>query len=195
MKFLELLKELQWAKTHCKWVFEPDVYWFKCYGLDCLIVRVYSGSLCGYVSVPECHWYRDYDDYGDIPLSMYIHGGITFFGRFFHGSKVPKELQVETLFIGFDCNHSGDYAPKLNSKLTYQVQVPRGYKTLRYVKSNVRKLAWCIKHDKPSNIKIKYQDMVDIVKYLQWVWGEVPLSDVEEVGRLKRVVDGIKKYL
>lgn len=92
-----------------QWVDEPS-------GLDCLIVRGPSGSLCGYVGVPESHplFQRDGEE-------LFVHGGITF-TNFCQESppgfpnhqvcRIPFGGRPEKVWwFGFDCAHSRDASP------------------------------------------------------------------------------------
>lgn len=67
-----------------------------------------------YVAVPKSHpWYRQ--EYNDIELPDYVHGGLTFSG-FLVGGGFPcgPEIQFlheqEAWFVGIDFNHAGDLA-------------------------------------------------------------------------------------
>ena len=98
------------------WVDEPDEVSFEHADMQCLITRVilrepvpgevwFGGHLCGYVIIPEyhplfgCKWgCNDLDDFD-------VHGGITYSDFF----------SEEGFMIGFDCGHSRDVVPSMES--------------------------------------------------------------------------------
>ena len=81
-------------------------------GVPCLIVRGPVGALCGYVGVHDDHPYfrRNYDELENID----VHGGLTFSDVCQAGGKICHKSDdgKVTWWIGFDCAHGGDYAPK-----------------------------------------------------------------------------------
>jgi len=117
------------------WDKEPDrKQWLdQATGFACLIVRGHRGNLCGYVGVPEGHpaYQRDYND-----VSAGVHGGLTYAdhcsGRICH--EVDGDDRV--WWLGFDCLHSGDAAPKM-----FFDEPDARYRDFPYVESECRKLA------------------------------------------------------
>jgi len=110
--------------THTKiesWKTEPDqVEWVDpTTKLPCLLRRSHAGSWCGYVGLPKGHpwWSVHYsdEDFAD----PQVHGGVTFTGHLsadFSAHMLHKMLELglipdELWWVGFDCNHWGDYAP------------------------------------------------------------------------------------
>lgn len=128
------------------WNDEPDKlqYTDKETGLPCLVVRNGAGALCGYVGVDEKHPYfnKPYQDIGNLS----VHGGLTFSdfcqedgGHICH--KVEPGENDRVWWLGFDCNHSGDFAPGLN----YKFGEADDYKDLDYVKGECAILALQLK--------------------------------------------------
>lgn len=115
------------------WDNEEDRYEWRNGALVCLIVRNYSGALCGYVGVPPGHpWHgKSYSDlqhlecdehddecpYGcDHPYTgPKVHGGLTYSAPCQAGGSichVPREGEpADVWWLGFDCAHSGDLVP------------------------------------------------------------------------------------
>ncbi|MEE9238680.1 MAG: hypothetical protein V3U58_03880 [Thermodesulfobacteriota bacterium] len=130
---------------------EPDkAQWIdEATGLDCLIVRNGSGSLCGYVGVPESHrlFEVDYDD-AKRKDDDYIecHGGLTFSDRCQQTDKPEErvcyvgEVANKTVWwFGFDCAHSGDICPLFDMYMLHEDFAT--YKTFKYVQKEVTSLA------------------------------------------------------
>lgn len=85
-----------------------DWYWEDINGYVCIVRRTDGGWLCGYVRVS---W-----DNNPIDIDcdkMYVHGGITFEGTLDY-------LGVGGYWIGFDCNHAGDWTPMLDAYGVYR---------------------------------------------------------------------------
>lgn len=134
-----------------EWDDEPDrVEWRDAAGvpvLPCLIVRGPSGALCGYVGVPPGHpWHgKDFDAVqaadGDSPD---VHGGLTYAaacqprGNICH-APLPGESD-EVWWLGFDCNHAFDVAPK-NSREPGLGHLGEAYRPISYVRNVVARLA------------------------------------------------------
>jgi len=146
------------------WRKESDkVQWVdKDTGLPCLIVRNdrVTGALCGYVGVDEGHpWfgksYMEIDQFGNIS----VHGGLTY-GDFCQENNKEQgichvsEDGVKRYWFGFDCAHSGDLSPRMESMTAkYRHLVPglsrikdwETYKDIAYVKEQCAELAKQIK--------------------------------------------------
>lgn len=125
MKTIEYrtIDKSQWGEG--AWQHEPD----KKQWLDqetkypCLIVRSpVSGSLCGYVGVPESHPSHGKKT-AQLENDYEAHGGITFAGEC---QKVPEGLESigvchvsnnneKIWWVGFDTAHAFDYMPKIGS--------------------------------------------------------------------------------
>lgn len=97
------------------WDDEPEdrVEWRHA-GFPCLLVRGPMGAWCGYVGVPPGHLAHG-KDYGDVNVD--VHGGLTF-ARPCHEDgpicHVPAPGEPdEVWWLGFDCNHYTDVAPKM----------------------------------------------------------------------------------
>lgn len=98
------------------WHNEPDrLQWIDpASSLPCLMIRVrYSGNWCGYVGLNEAHpcWNEFYTNinveaYGDLTYSGWADNdeqGIRF--------SLDEGDENNYWIIGFDCNHSFDFAP------------------------------------------------------------------------------------
>jgi hypothetical protein len=133
-----------------EWKNEPDkVQWQdEATGLPCLIVRGPSGALCGYVGVSESHplYKKDYE-HADVE----VHGGLTFADMCAdaadesrHICHVPDLGEPDHVWwFGFDCAHSGDVCPKYAKEHgTFPLSALESYRSLGYVRSEVRGLAW-----------------------------------------------------
>lgn len=129
------------------WVDEPDkVQWVdQATGLDCLIVRNYSGALCGYVGVPPEHPWHGLD-YDHASVDASVHGGLTFAERCQAGAEdgwrichVPEpDRPADVWWFGFDCAHVGDLIPSIDIRgLTDRGE----YRTIAYVQAEVTSLA------------------------------------------------------
>lgn len=86
------------------WEHEPDnEEWIDALtGYKCWVWRHPThGNLNGYVAIPKGHkvWGK-----GEDVMDVDVHGGLTY-------SSVDKE--TDEWVVGFDCNHAGDFAPKL----------------------------------------------------------------------------------
>ncbi len=123
------------------WLDEPDEYvWIdEATGLRCRISRNLhiTGSLNGYVQVPDGVTYSQYRD-------LHVHGGITWDGNMvFDGSTWNM--------IGFDTAHAGDLSPLLNYMIKTQsfakgavslrTPYPETYKNFEYVMDQCTYLA------------------------------------------------------
>jgi len=145
------MKNREWTYTdkstwpRGEWDSEPDkAQWTdEATGLPCLVVRGPSGALCGYVGVAEGHpWFgKDYDD-----VDAECHGGLTF-SNFCQPHEdnpergichiVDDEEDGHVWWVGFDCAHSGDLAPRHDFSFgNYDT-----YRNLAYVKRECARLA------------------------------------------------------
>lgn len=106
------------------WDAEPeDKVEFRHAGFACLLVRGSAGAWCGYVGMPPGHrWHgaayddvRVIDEEGEASYPD-VHGGLTYAaacqvnGHICH-APAPGEPD-DIWWLGFDCNHSGDVAPR-----------------------------------------------------------------------------------
>jgi hypothetical protein len=106
------------------WTEEPDRIEWRTLGLPCLIVRGYTGALCGYVGLPPTH--RDYARHYDSVPTDHAHGGLTFAGYCSgHICHAPKAGETDLVWwLGFDCAHASDVSPAMQA---YQRQHLPGY--------------------------------------------------------------------
>lgn len=140
-----------WPKG--EWLKEPDrIFWVdKKTKYPCIILRRENhGALCGYVGVPETHPYfkKEYHEIENIN----VHGDLTF-----SDECSENELGVchpgyeKVWWLGFDCLHSGDYAPAYSQKSTLLDNLIIGfcqelptygtYRNIIYVQKECQKLA------------------------------------------------------
>jgi len=135
-----------WPKG--EWDNEPDKKQWQdpATGLPCLIVRNWSGALCGYVGVPKTHplYKADYDK-----PNVDVHGGLTFAGecqeKVNHCEGIchvaPGEDDV--WWLGFDCHHYRDIAPRDMGRDEYALErkFDAKYRNFAYVTNQVTNLA------------------------------------------------------
>lgn len=131
------------------WCWEPDkVQWIdEATDLDCLAVRSHFGSWCGYVGVPPGHPLHgvDYDDVEENGS----HGGLTFADACSPGEDEGHGIchvaapgrPAHVWWLGFDCNHGGDYAPRLVAQNSDWLGFGNIYRDLAYVTRCVTELA------------------------------------------------------
>ena len=98
-----------------EWMSEPDHMEFEYREIECYILRNLTGSLCGYVTVPNGHEWegKDYDD-----IKCEIHGGLTF-GDYNIYLQSPnrmndRKIDKKSYIVGFDCAHSMDISPSVD---------------------------------------------------------------------------------
>lgn len=143
------------------WLNEPDKIQFvdRTTGYPCLIVRSgSSGSLCGYVGVPEGHKFHgkhyDTEDLRDVN----VHGGLTFSDKCSPNGKeersichVPDPGESDNVWwFGFDTSHCWDISPQMDATLRSIGHDPirddrTKYRRIGYVKRHVAKLALQLK--------------------------------------------------
>ncbi len=83
------------------WDRELDAASWEVNGVNCYIQRNHHGAWCGYIAVPLGHPVHE-SPYNRIMHSCPIHGGFT------HGGPSAED---DSYLLGFDCSHSGDFAP------------------------------------------------------------------------------------
>lgn len=136
------------------WQEEPDRVEWKHAGFVCLMLRSHSGgNWCGYVGVPPGHPLhgKGYSDPHPNPVdALDVHGGITYAnscaGNICH---VPAPGEPDDVWwLGFDCNHAWDIAPKSEAYWReqdpdnpFRAQPDQVYRALPYVKRQVEQLA------------------------------------------------------
>jgi hypothetical protein len=122
------------------WQDEPDKVQWKdeATGLPCLIVRGPHGSWCGYVGVPSSHpvYEMDYDN-----ITAEVHGGLTYARKCQENGHICHLVENgeddDVWWLGFDCNHSNDFAPGYRSLM----DGGETYRDQAYVVAEVEKLA------------------------------------------------------
>lgn len=137
-----------------RWDEEPDRVEFRHAGLPCLLVRSASmGAWCGYVGVPPGHpaYGEEWDS--DVVDGLDVHGGISYAGRCSGViCHVPQPGESDDVWwLGFDCCHAFDVAPKTAALLAAvpgrhilvdTVTTPfESYKSVNYVRREVEGLA------------------------------------------------------
>lgn len=129
------------------WQHEPDKQQWQDIetGLPCLIVRGPMGALCGYVGVSKDHpWFEvDHDEYETI--SADVHGGLTFSSHCAEDGKICHIVEEgeddNVWWLGFDCSHLYDLAPKMHVDRRFPPEVGDVYRTLSYVRGECERLA------------------------------------------------------
>jgi hypothetical protein len=146
--------------TDGPWTAEPDkAQWVdEATGLDCLIVRNWMGTLCGYVGLPPGHRLHgvDYDAVYKV-ADVEVHGGLTFADSCQEGAEdgpgvchVPEPGRpAEVWWLGFDCGHVFDLVPSMR-EVYAQAGIDRTrvdpewedvYRDFGYVQAEVASLA------------------------------------------------------
>lgn len=129
------------------WQSEPDkVQWTDpTTGLPCLIVRSPSGALCGYVGIAEGHPAFE-QDYSNVDVE--VHGGLTYADHCQTGPEnhaichIPEPGQSDHVWwLGFDCAHLNDLAPKYASLPRVAIFSNEVYRDMDYVRGQVTDLA------------------------------------------------------
>lgn len=99
-------------KRERPWESEPDHVNFTHVGFPCILHRNDFGAWCGYVGVPPGHpaHGKHYDD-----VNVTVHGGLTYAsacqGDICHAPTLGEPGDI--WWLGFDCCHGGDLAPRL----------------------------------------------------------------------------------
>lgn len=122
------------------WDEEPDRVEWRHRDVPCLIVRNYSGALCGYAAVTPEH--PDHGkDYSDIDEHIDVHGGLTYSGAC-RGAicHVPQLGEPDLVWwFGFDCAHVWDIRPACG--FDGAVVRDASYRGVEYVRVQVERLA------------------------------------------------------
>ena len=140
-------EKLKLLFEHRPWESEPDeADWVDAQTkYKCRILRnEHTGTLCGYVGVPEGHRFYgvSYQEAERDDNNFHVHGGLTFSGHMGEGSVYH--------FFGFDTAHGGDFSPGLAVSMLKWTGEPddvrgfyRGetYRTWGYVEREVDNLA------------------------------------------------------
>ena len=151
------MKPMQWSTVDKStwgsgpWQDEPDkMQWTdEATGLPCLVVRNRFGALCGYVGVPVGHPMHGLGCDDGVGPNLECHGGLTFAGPCADASEnlaqtichVPEAGEADAVWwLGFDCNHGGDFAPKMASEFKFAFP-SQEYRTLSYVQDECQHLA------------------------------------------------------
>lgn len=138
------------------WQDEPDRVEWRSHGLPCLIVRNMrvTGALCGYVGLPPGHPLHGVD-YSDCP-EFEVHGGLTYSNKctdHIYHEPLPGESK-DIWWLGFDCGHHNDIAPRLNALIHISMGEGRphwegeSYRDINYVRGEVERLAAQLKEVK-----------------------------------------------
>lgn len=132
------------------WQNEPDkMQWTdKSTSLPCLIVRSWSGALCGYVGVAEGHrlYGKGYSSDALDEVEIDVHGGLTFADACADGvdesrriCHVPDPGEPDHVWwFGFDCAHYLDFCPALKADDLFN---DGHYRDVLYVRAQVEGLA------------------------------------------------------
>lgn len=130
------------------WDGEPDrAEWRTTAGLHAIAHRVDHGAWCGYVAVPPGHPMHGKSDGDSEVYALEVHGGITYGAacRTPICHVAPPGEPDDVWWLGFDCIHCDDFAPRLSpnrSAFLYSGEGAGGtYRTLEYVREQCESLA------------------------------------------------------
>jgi hypothetical protein len=128
------------------WVDEPDAAEWVAHGYPCMIARNReTGTLCGYVAVPEGHPFYEQDGQ-DLDERVHAHGGFTFADRGIASPFLSESESRHAWWLGFDCGHLYDYMPftrKLREQMGRPPHHDKGdvYRTFGWVKEECERIA------------------------------------------------------
>jgi hypothetical protein len=154
-EFLETINE--WKENSSielrEWENEPDRVEFTFMGYKCLIIRNnFLGHLCGYVALTNEDKYFGIDY---LEMNISVHGGLTFskYGMkeedndLYYYKPLYDEQGNMLYWIGFDCCHFMDYAPKMAEDLQKLHADDRltlfnhtVYRNIEYVKAQIESM-------------------------------------------------------
>lgn len=122
------------------WDREPeDKIEFRHAGMPCMLVRGPAGAWCGYVGVPAGHPLYGHGWSHDGVSELSVHGGITYAERCQADGPIchapPPGEPDDVWWLGFDCNHAGDVAPK-NEREWRDMGKPTGWGTIMEYRSS-----------------------------------------------------------
>lgn len=114
------------------WKSEPDLVSYKtAEGYHAVIIRHKNlGHLCGYVGVPKTH--AAYGKHYSSLEEINVHGDLTYAGL----GKMDFLEDPEAWYLGFDCNHLGDYAPGI-----HEYSSGGNYRCVEHVKREIEGLS------------------------------------------------------
>ena len=125
---------------------------FEAQGFQCIIRRMSTGHLCGYVGITKSHrWYGIY--YADFARLITVHGGVTFSDHWRWDGDLPDE---NVWWIGFSCTSEGDYIP-YDDRPSIGNQV---YRDMSYVMCEVEGLALQLSQIKKRSILNKIYNLL-----------------------------------
>ena len=103
------LSKKEWGEG--EWQNEPDFEEFVYLDHPCYLVRADSGGWCGYVGIPNDHYYATQGNARELE----VHGDVSW-----SEGQLPfgiHKMYPTAYWIGFDCSHLGDYMPKYDKQL------------------------------------------------------------------------------
>lgn len=114
-----------------EWVEEPDLVEFEHKGIHCRVERcsaaesngsIFGGHLCGYICIPKDHPWNElgWDNIFSLENPPQVHGGLTYFSS-----------EGTDFWIGFDCAHSGDFVPSLESLKKEMMKIDSRYRKMK----------------------------------------------------------------
>lgn len=115
-----------------EWMAEPNEKFLPAKdGIEALIMRsTWYGGLCGYIGVPEGHpAYENRSVWEEVDD---VHGGWTRFDADNFLTRTKKGLY----WVGFDCNHSGDYKPYRDD----EAGDPESYRNMEFVTAELERV-------------------------------------------------------
>lgn len=150
------------------WKNEPDMLSWKTGEYHCVILRNWSGILCGYVGVKEDHplYGKDYYD-----LGFSCHGGLTYSGN--------SVMDKDRWYIGFDCAHAFDYIPGLEEELKkMEEETDLFFKTLGV---NLKKLMGIHKPQYRNIEYVREQISILMLQCIEYKQEKATLKNLEEL--------------
>lgn len=142
---IDLSKKESWGPG--EWNNEVDYEEFEYKNHLCILRRGFMGQWLGYARISsQSKWAQKGEE-----EKLEVHGGITWIQNYLPG----KEPSDEFFWLGFDCNHYYDYAPKqeiINQFMgeictTYKelitetnLELKREYRTIDFARNELKKL-------------------------------------------------------
>jgi len=142
-----------------EWDLEPNLETGVFLGFQWVISRHPKlKHLCGYVGIPSTHpWYDLHE--GNL-YDIECHGGITYASD--HPPEAYPDGPKGLFWIGFDCAHSGDYAPGAYIPGIVNTQNLGVYRNMAYVKKEVGNLAELVFQRELHSVKLEEEGIYKI---------------------------------
>lgn len=127
-----------------EWKQEPDMFisYEEKYESYSMIIRQDAGYLCGYIGLTYSHplYEITYSELGDYGVEPQCHWGLTLSNfknwtdeAYEIGGLINHKEEFEKVWwVGFDCDHYGDYSPNRDRDVKDEV-----YRNIDYVKKHI----------------------------------------------------------